>query len=163
MNATAAQTGLRKDEVASKTVAEGLTSTKVQFNRASVVFSVGGTMHADPDPQVLRMFGESDGVILKPRPSKADQFGAFWCDKPTFLPYRKHNKVCAARELVEQELLFPVRGVKRHTVPLFAADSGKPFSKQQVETAFKAMFKLVVPQVDVRKCSWIPDLSRVCS
>ena len=103
MNATAAQTGLRKDEVASKTVAEGLTSTKVQFNRASVVFSVGGTMHADPDPQVLRMFGESDGVILKPRPSKADQFGAFWCtcDKPIFLPYRncKHNKVCAAREL----------------------------------------------------------------
>ena len=81
----------------SKTVAEGL--TKVQFNRASVVFSVGGmcTMYADPDPQVLRMFGESDGVILKPRPSKADQFGAFWCDKPIFLPYHKHNKVCAAR------------------------------------------------------------------
>ena len=42
--------------------------TKVQFTRISVVFSVGGTMYADPDPQVLRMFGESDGVILKPRP-----------------------------------------------------------------------------------------------
>ena len=62
LNATAAQTGLRKDEVTSKTVAEGLTT--IQFNRASVVFSVGGTMYADPDPQVLRMFGESDGVIL---------------------------------------------------------------------------------------------------
>ena len=53
----------------------------------------------------------------------ADQVGAFWCDKPIFLPYRKHSKVCAARELVEQELMFPVRGVKRHTVPLFAADT----------------------------------------
>ena len=62
--------------------------------------------------------------------------------------------MCAARELVEQELMFPVRGVKRHTVPLFAADSGKPFSKQQVETAFKAMLKLVVPQADVRKFSF---------
>ena len=53
LNATAAQTGLRKesDEVASNTVAEGL--TRVQFTRASVVFSVGGTMYADPDPQVL--------------------------------------------------------------------------------------------------------------
>ena len=101
--------------MAIKTVAEGL--TKVQFTRSSVTFSVGGTMYADPDPQVLRMFGESDGVILKPRPSKVDQFGAFWCDKPIFLPYRKHNKVhmCTARELVEQELMFPVRGVKRHT------------------------------------------------
>ena len=39
LNATAAQTGLRKDEVASKTVAEGL--TKVQFSRASVVFFSG--------------------------------------------------------------------------------------------------------------------------
>ena len=154
LNATAAQTltGLRKDEVTSKTVAEGL--TKVQFNRASLVFSVGGTMYADPDPQVLRVFEESDGVILKPRPSKADRFGAFWCDKPIFLPYRKHNKVCAARELVEQELMYPVRGVKRNTVPLLAADSGKPFSKQQVETAFKAMLKLVVPQADVRKFSF---------
>ena len=103
MNATAAQTGLRKDEVASKTVAKGL--TRVQFDRSSVVFSVDGTMYADPDPQVLRMFGGKDGVILiiKPRPSKADQFGAFWCDKPRFLPYRKYNKVCAARALVEQE------------------------------------------------------------
>ena len=46
--------------------------------------------------------GVSDGAILKPRPSKADQFGAFWCDKPTFLPYRKHNKVymCCTRVLV---------------------------------------------------------------
>ena len=46
LNATAAQTGLRKDEVASKTVAEGL--TRVQFDRSSVIFSVGGTMYADP-------------------------------------------------------------------------------------------------------------------
>ena len=98
--------------------------------------------------------GESDGVILKPRPSKADQFGAFWCDKPIFLPYRKHNKVCAAQELVEQELMNPVCGVKQNGVnvpSLFATDGGKPFSKQQVETAFKAMLKLVVPQADVRK------------
>ena len=50
--------------------------------------------------------------------------------------------------------MFPVRGVKRHTVSLFAADSGKPFSKQQVETAFKAMLRLVVPQADVRKFSF---------
>ena len=107
-----------------------------------------------PDAQQLHGISESDGVILKPRPSKADQFGAFWCDKPVFLPYRKHNPVCAARELVEQELMHPLRGVQRNSASLFATDDGKPFSKRQVETAFKAMAQLVVPQADVKKFSF---------
>ena len=48
MNATAAQTGLRKGDVASKSVAERLTKLKVQFTRASIVFSVGGIPYPDP-------------------------------------------------------------------------------------------------------------------
>ena len=64
LNAPVAQTGLRADEVVSRSVKEGLTT--VQFNRASVTFSVGGTMYADPDPQVLRMFGNQMGLSLHP-------------------------------------------------------------------------------------------------
>lgn len=152
LNATSAQTGLRKDEVACKTKAQGL--TKVQLTRASLVFTIRGKEYADPGPELLGMMDETGGVKLKPRPSKADQKGAFWCDKPIFLPYRRDDPVCAARELVEQELMFPVRGIKRASVPLFADDKGAPFSKSQVTTAFLAMLKLVVPATDVNKYSF---------
>ena len=85
-------------------------------------------MYADPDPQVLRMFaiGESDGVILKPRPSdsKADQFGAFWCDTTICLSYRKHSTLCKARGLVEQELMNPIRGAKRNSVHVTVVGTG---------------------------------------
>ena len=109
-------------------------------------FRVNGELVADPTRAQLLSFVESRyfGVILKPRPSKADPKGAFWCDKPIFLPYRANDPVCPAREFVEQELLFPVRGLKRLEMPLFADDKGQPFSKGQVQAIFKAMLRKVV-------------------
>lgn len=152
LNATSAQTGLRKDEVSCKTKKEGL--SKVQFTRESLVFAIHGEDYPDPDARLLNLMDDTCGVKLKPRPSKADQKGAFWCDKPIYLPYRANDPVCAAREFVEQELLYPVRGLKRAKVPLFADDKGQPFSKSQVTSAFLAMLKLVVPATDVKKYSF---------
>ena len=139
LNATAAQTGLRKDECACRVKADGL--TKVQFSRESLVFKIAGVSHADPTAAQLRMMGPNDGVFLKPRPSKADQDGAFWCDKPIWLPFRRDDPVNAARELVEQELMFPVRGVNRNNVPLFSDEKRQPFSKRQITTSFNAMLR----------------------
>ena len=98
--------------------------------------------------------GPNDGVFLKRGPSKADQNCAFWCDKPIWLPFRRDNPVNAARELVEQELMFPVRGVGRSDVPLFSDEKGQPFSKRQIATSFNAMLRLVVPASDLKKFSF---------
>ena len=157
LNATAAQTGVRKDEVSCKTVAQGL--TKVQYTRASLVFRIGGLDIADPEAAQLKGMSQvsGDGVFLKPRPSKADQQGAFWCDKPIFLPYREEvvDPVCAARELVQQELEYPVRGlVARESQALFCHDNKKPFSRAQVDRAFKAQIKLVTPPTEWGKYSF---------
>ena len=97
---------------------------------------------------------EDDAVILKPRTSKADSDGKFWCSKPIFLPYRKYDPVCAARKLVEYELMDPVNGPKRHEIPLFAADKGVPFTKSQVSGAFKAQLRLVCTNSDCKMYSF---------
>ena len=79
MQAAAANSGFRKDEVTTKNQEAGL--TQVQYTRASLVFvGADGTNNPDPDEKFLRAFDESCGVLLnyKPRPSKlkADQNGA---------------------------------------------------------------------------------------
>ena len=154
MQAAAAQTGFRRDEVACKTKKKGL--TKVQYTRESLCFRINGELIADPTTEQLNSFVEQSGfgVILKPRPSKADPRGAFWCDKPIFLPYRENDPVCPAREFVKQELLFPVHGLQRLQMPLFADDNGKPFSKAQVQSIFKEMLKRVVPANKVAEFSF---------
>ena len=100
--------------------------------------------------------GPNDGVFLKPRPSKVDQNGALWCDKPIWLPFRRDDPVNVARELVEQELMFPVQGASRSDVPLFSDEKGpaQPFSKRQITTTFNVMLRLVVPASDVKKFSF---------
>ena len=149
LNATAANTGFRKDEIATKSMQVGL--TKVQLTRASLVFVKHGKYDADPAPEWLMDFDDTCGVLLKPRPSKADQDGAFWCDKPIYFPFHMVSRVNPARELVQREIMLPVRGAKREEVPLFETDAGVPFTKRQVDTAFKAMIRLVVPLSEVDK------------
>ena len=149
LNATAANTGFRKDEIATKSMQVGL--TKVQLTRASLVFVKHGKYDADPAPEWLMDFDDTCGVLLKPRPSKADQDGAFWCDRPIYFPFNMASRVNPARELVQREIMLPVRGAKREEVPLFETDAGVPFTKRQVDTAFKAMIRLVVPLSEVDK------------
>ena len=84
LQATAAQTGVRRSEVSTKSQKVGF--TKLQFSRASLVYKIKGELYADPSPEQLRTMDEKDAVILKPRTSKADSEGKFWCDKPIYLP-----------------------------------------------------------------------------
>ena len=64
--------------------------------------------------------GSALGVLMKPVVSKADPTGAFWCDKPIYFPYKRYDPICAARELIQQELQFPVAEHERVMTPLFA-------------------------------------------
>ena len=152
LQAAAAQSGFRRDEVSAKTAKVGF--TKVQYSRASVVFHIHGEYIYDPSRSQLLQFDDTCTVLLKPRPSKADPTGQFWCDKPICFPYRKMDKVSAARELVQYELDFPLRGAARAQEPLFAMKTGVPFTKSQVDSIFKAMVKQVCPPDRLQRYSF---------
>ena len=118
------------------------------------MFKIGDKMEADPTMEFLKNMRDGDVVIVKPVVSKADPKGAFWCDKPIYLPIRTDDPICAAREFVEQEIMFPSRGEERAKTPLFCNDKREPFTKSQVTASFTAMLKLVVPATEVKHYSF---------
>ena len=62
--------------------------------------------------------------------------------------------MCAATEFIAQELLDPCRGESRIDMPLFKADSGKPFTGTQVDTGLKDMLAaLGIEGVEAKKYS----------
>ena len=154
LNAAAAQAGFRKDEVSAKTKKGGF--TKTQFARSMLCFCIYGEYFADPTPEQLRsMIGSTScSVLLTPHPSKADQTGEFWCDRPIYFPIRPSDPVCAAVEFINLELLDPCRGEDRISRPLFMNDKGEPFTGQQVDAGLRDMLKLNCPEVQHKKFSF---------
>ena len=148
LNAAAPQAGFRKDEMACKTKAQGM--TPIQLTRSSLCFLIQGKYVRDPSDAEVRAMRSGCAVILEPRPSKADQGGFHWCDKPIFYPWSADDPICAASELVAQELMDPLHGDDRATKPLFSDSNGAPFSRSQVEAGIKAMTQLAVPASDVK-------------
>jgi len=144
MQSVAARTGVRRQEVSTTNRATGL--TKLQYTRDSLVFLVAGKQLTDPTHDELKSMVNGDFVLLKPRPSKADQFGAFWCDKPIYFELDFTAGVNPAKELLRQELMDPVHGADRGRKALFATSSGLPFTKSQVASSFKAMVQHVAPK-----------------
>ena len=152
LNASAAQAGFRKDEVACKTKKEGM--PPIQLPRSSLCFLIQGRYVRDPSEAELRATRAGCAVILEPRPSKADKGGFHWCDKPIFYPWSADDPLCAASELIAQELMDPLHGDDRAKKPLFSDSNGAPFSRSQVEAGINDMIQLVVPASDVKKCSF---------
>ena len=154
LHAAAAQAGFRKDEVCAKSKKEGF--TKVQFSRASLCFCVKGKYVRDPSTEELELMLVSDdcSVLLEPHPSKADQDGAFWCDKPIYFPVRRSDPVSAAVEIIRLELLDPCHGDKRIDTPLFMNNDRSPFTKAQVDAGMKDMIKEVIPADQCSKYSF---------
>ena len=102
LNAAAAQSGLRKDEVSAKTKKEEF--TKTQFARSMLCFSIYGEYYADPTPEQFQLvLGNTDcSVLLTPHPSKSDQGGEFWCDRPIYYMRRWSLYVLSCWILVEE-------------------------------------------------------------
>ena len=151
---TLAQTAFRKDEVSVESAKVGF--SKVQLSRSSVVWKIGGKDVISPTVADIDALQEGDGCFIFPRPSKADYDGSFWCDKPIWLPLTEErpDTVCAARALAAIERAFPVYDLARQNVPLFANDSGGPFTHSQLEKFLSSALAFLVPMEHVKDYSW---------
>lgn len=122
-----AKTGFRKAEVA---VQNGRKWGRRNLSRASVVWRIGGWDYANPTIEQLRALTEMDFMIIKPPPSKADQFAAVWGASPVYIRFRKvpGNAAWAVQQM---EIRVPVTAARKDT-PLFAVD-GEAVSYSWVE------------------------------
>jgi hypothetical protein len=126
LHETLAQTGFRRSEVACKHRARF--NPAIHISRASLMWKINGVIYSSPTPAQLRALTSADHAILLPPPSKADEFGVIWGDKPIYLPVRRNAWCSAAVRLAELELLAPLSGKERGLHPLFMMDWGVPFS-----------------------------------
>jgi integrase len=130
-----AQCGFRGSEVA---LGSGKAFGKVCINRASVTWRIGGVDVTDPTPEQLANLKVGDYVLIVPPPSKCDRFGIAWGSDPIYLAWHPTRPICAARELQQLELDFPVRGEEaRRETPLFATNDGKMFVRTWLADSMK--------------------------
>ena len=146
---TLLQTGFRKSEVAVQHV--DLFDPSEHPTRASLAWCIRGVIIYDPTPEDLANLGEGDYAILTPPPSKTDQFGVIWGDKPIYLPVRSRQFMCAALRLRDLELILPARGDARAKLPLFTADDGRPFTFYVLNAILRGLKDIALPaSVDSR-------------
>ena len=140
---TLSQTGFRKSEIF-------VAHTK-QFDptyhitRSNLIWRIGGILVVSPTRLQLANLTEADCAVLVPPPSKTDQFGVIWGDKPIYLPVRFNEAMCAALSLRDLELAFPCRGSQRLTIPLFQFEEGIAFTYHQLEIILHDLKDLALP------------------
>ena len=66
---------------------------------ASLTWRIGGEDVPCPTVAQLLALRPGDFAVLKPPPSKADQFGMRWGSKPIWLPFDAGARICAAAAL----------------------------------------------------------------
>ncbi len=120
------QTGFRKSEVSVQH--EGLFDPTTHLTRSSLSWCIGGVLIWSPTTEDLAGLTETDYAIITPPPSKTDQFGVIWGDKPIYLPIRHGQFLCAALRLRQIELSSPAGKQARATLPLFTTDGQTPFT-----------------------------------
>ena len=141
LNSTMFNTGMRSDEVCTRSRQAGL--TKKMLTRASLVYKIAGAHLADPTRTQLQSMTDEDGLLITVRPSKTDSDGSFWCDKPIWLPYRTAHEANACKDFVHMELEHPCTGTARAKVALFANDDESPFTKHQIDSALSCALDLI--------------------
>ena len=97
------------------------------LTRANASFCIGGTVYVDPDDDTLRRMRVGDMVYIAPCASKPDQFGEDTCPYPSVLEFTGQAG-CAATAVRDIFLERPCHGMARHSTPLFATESGAPYS-----------------------------------
>ena len=156
MMATLAQCGFRKAEVAVKSAAH---ASDAHLTFASVSWRIAAVhpteLIIDPTPEQLALLAPGDYALLRPPPSKADQFGIIWGTDPIYLPFEPVEVICAARYLAELEIVRRVRGGARGATPLFADSNGKPFTHSFLDKLLHAMLRsLGLTETEARRYSW---------
>ena len=151
--ATLAQTGMRKAEVS--------LSPKASFGRthltmANVRWMIGGRVVDAPTAQQLAAMVDGDYALLRPPPSKADQFSLHWGASTIYLKYyasASAHPICAARELRAEEARRAVPATRRSLVPLFVCDnSDTPWTHGPLTDTFGQMMAIVCGSAEAAAC-----------
>jgi hypothetical protein len=147
-----AQTGFRKAEV-SLDPREAWGKKHISF--ASLTWRIGGVDVAAPTAAQLRVLKAGDYAILRPPPSKADQFGMRWGAYPIWLPYHATAAINAARELAAWELMAAVAPEARHLTPLFCGPGGvgTPLKRSEIDDVFARLLQSAVGPEEAAKYS----------
>jgi integrase len=153
MFATLAQTGMRKAEVS--------LSPKVVFGRthlamANVRWLIGGRIIDAPTVAQFAAMVDGDYALLRPPPSKADQFSLHWGASTIYLRYYTSavgHPICAARELRSEEMRRAVPAARRSMVPLFVSDSSDaPWRHGPLTDTFGQMMAVICGGADAAAC-----------
>ena len=89
--------------------------------------------------QLLLMQPLRDYAVVKPPPSKADQWGTVWGHRPIHLVFDPSQELNAAGALRELELSFPVEAAQRRTTPLFMNDNRTPLTGPYMDKLIKGI------------------------
>ena len=145
----ASSAGFRKAEL---TVRSGAAFTVRSISRANLVwrFTNGdGTFRdvANPSAARLRALRAGDYALVRPPPSKTDQWGTVFGNQFVFLPFDQSDPANAAAALRDYELAFPLGGRPRSSVPLFSMDPAsldEPLRASTMDAVMAALFRLIM-------------------
>ena len=136
---TLAQTGMRKAEVS---LASGVAFSPKHLSMQNVSWKVGTSLHPEMTPALFEEMRRVGGyALLRPPPSKADQFSLHWGACTIYLRYSPDEKINAARELALEELRRAVPLAERKTTPLFVTEGKSVWRHTELSALF---FNLMV-------------------
>ena len=142
--ALASSTGFRKSEVATPS---GAAFDNARLCRSNVQWEIDGAIFSDPSPEQLKtLVPHRDKAIIKPPPSKADQFALVFGAHPIYQPFDPSDSSNAARWLHRIELAFPLRGLDRARAPLFFTDRRlTPLTHSALDTYLGHLLRIHLP------------------
>ena len=105
--------------------------------RHDVTYIIAGVPVADPTAAQLAALRPGDTILIAPPRSKTDQFGEIHSPFPSAIAFSADPN--SAGFIIQQiELLRPVHGRSRESTPLFADESGLPYTHSVMDTLLHA-------------------------
>ena len=147
--ATHMQTGLRKAETTSKTKK----MTLKDMTRSNLTWNIDGVYVTEPTKRQLGgMVSGRDFAMLKPPPSKSDQWGAVWGSLHIYLTFLPELECNAAAALAELEIFHPAQlAADRRATPLFLDNQARPITGSEADKWILKALKAVKSPI---KYSW---------
>ena len=136
-----AQTGMRKAEVS--------LPSKEKFDRSRLSFEnvrwrIGGEIYNSLTAELYdRLLIEGGYALLRPPPSKADQFSLHWGACTIYLKFSATETINAARELAREEMRRAINPAKRHEAPLFVNEKGLPWRHEALASIFHKIMVVI--------------------
>ena len=150
---TLAQTGFRKAEVTLGN--EDWGNMNISFANLAWRFTRDGRTYETSAPTAWELFNikEGDFAIIRPPPSKCDQFAMRWGNSPIWLPYSKSAAINAARELAKWEAVSRVAPGARGDTPLFCGTGGvgTPLSEGACDDMFYGLLAIALGDKEAAK------------